>query len=82
MTEQNKVYQILKYGNYLPNRQNIDYTKYTAEERRVCSLQYPDGIYGTLAELIETEYNISFTDWCDMYGYDSELSVCKPIMKE
>lgn len=80
--EQYQIYQILKYGNYLPRRQNVDLDTLREEQRHVCSMIHPDGIYYNLGEQIETEHGIRFEDWCDIYGYDPELSIYAPVYKE
>lgn len=68
--EHEKVLQILKYGNYLPRKLDIDLSTIDQQYRRVCSINDPDGIYGSLPEMVETELNIRFEDWCEMTGRD------------
>jgi hypothetical protein len=80
--KEEKLWQILKYGNYLPRRQDIDLDSLHEDERHVSSMLHPNGVYANLGEQIETEFNIRFEDWCEMYGYDIELSVYAPVMKE
>lgn len=80
--DEEQMWQILKYGNYLPRRQKVDLDTLHEEQRHVSSMIHPDGIYYNLGEQIETELGIRFEDWCEQYGYDPELSIYAPVYKE
>lgn len=78
---QKQVWDILKDVK-LKHKLDIDLNDYRPEERTICHSNSPNGIYSNLAEMIETELNIPFTEWCDQMGYDPLLSIYKGVDKK
>lgn len=76
--DQKKVWDILKDVK-LKHKLDINLDDYTQEQRTVCHMSSPDGIYSNLAEMIETELEIPFEEWCDSMGYDSKKSIYKGV---
>jgi len=74
MNDKDKAWQILKYGNYLPHRLDIDLTTVDKCDRVISSANSPNGIYSSLPEMVETEKNVPFEDWCYSMGIDPEIN--------
>ena len=72
--DQEKMWKILKDVK-LRHKLDINKFDYTLEQRRVCSIDSPEGIYYNFAELIETELEIPFEEYCLANGFDVEKSI-------
>ena len=76
--DQEKMWKILK-GEKLRHKLDINKFDYTLEQRRVCSIDSPEGIYYNFAEFVETELEIPFEEYCLGLGLDVEKSIYRGV---